>query len=317
LKKPKLYFVLPDSLGVKEIKGFKRKFLGIFLGSLVFSFAAILGTNHLLKDVLGLGYNQVETLTRENEILKKQLQSMSAQLQKVESAIGELAQRDNQLRLAVDLPTVDDDTRRVGTGGSSESFDFGLVSSDVNELLRSTTMKLEKLERAVKLQRESYDEVYKKYEVNKVFFSHIPAIKPMEGFYAINSFGTRNHPVLQVQKFHEGLDIINDVGTPVHVTGDGVVTFVGRTVGYGITIEVDHGFGFQSLYAHLSKALVKEGQKVKRGDVIARSGRSGLVSGPHLHYEVRLNGEKQNPINYFFEEPVTTKSLASLADGER
>lgn len=302
MKTPKLFFVLPDSLRVKEIRGFKRKFFGLFFGALAIFLLLILGTNYLLEDVLGLGYDRIEVLTRENEILKQQLQMLDRKLKAVESALDKFAESDHQLRLVADLPPIDDDTRKVGTGGAQESYEFGLSSNETNELLRAAMIRLDKLERFVKLQRESYDEINKKFEHNKVFFRHIPAIKPMEGFYAINSFGHRIHPVLQVPHFHEGLDIINDVGTPVRATGDGVISFVGRSAGYGLTIKIDHGFGYQTLYAHLSKAFVKEGQKVKRGDVIAHSGRSGLVSGPHLHYEVHLNGKKQNPINYFFDE---------------
>jgi murein DD-endopeptidase MepM/ murein hydrolase activator NlpD len=226
-----------------------------------------------------------------------------------------LAERDNGLRLVADLPKIDEDVRKVGTGGANQNYEFGLSSSEADALLRSSAILIDKLEREIKLQHDSYDEIDKKFESNKEFFSHIPGIKPMEGFYALNSFGYRLHPVLGVMKFHEGLDIINDVGTPVHVAGDGIVSFVGLNAGYGLTIEIDHGYGYQTLYAHLSRSLVREGQHVKRGDVIARSGHSGLVSGPHLHYEVRLNGQKQNPVNYFFEESASSKSIAQLADG--
>jgi murein DD-endopeptidase MepM/ murein hydrolase activator NlpD len=174
---------------------------------------------------------------------------------------------------------------------------------------------MEKLEREIKLQEDSYEEIDRKFEFNKAFFNHIPGIKPMEGFYSPNSFGYRLHPVLGVVRFHEGLDIINDAGTPVHVTGDGTVSFAGVKAGYGLTIEIDHGYGYQTLYAHLSKSLVREGQQVRRGDVIARSGHSGLVSGPNLHYEVRLKGQRQNPVYYFFDESEPQGSVAQLADG--
>ena len=315
LKKPKLYFFLPDTLGLKEIKGVKRKFLALLFGSLFFALLAVVGTNHLLNDVLGLGYDRLETLSNENRILKEELRTMTQKLATLESALDHLAQRDNELRLVADLPKIDEDVRKVGTGGATQSYEFGLSSSEANELLRSSTTLLDKLEREIKLQRVSYDEIYKKFEFNKAFFSHIPGIKPAEGFYAANSFGYRLHPVLQVLKFHEGLDIINDVGTPVYATGDGVVTLSGLNAGYGITIEIDHGYGYQTLYAHLSKSLVKEGKSVKRGDLIGRSGHTGLVSGPHLHYEVRLNGQKQNPLNYFFDEAASSKSTAQAADG--
>jgi murein DD-endopeptidase MepM/ murein hydrolase activator NlpD len=177
------------------------------------------------------------------------------------------------------------------------------VSSDVNQLLADLTSMASRAERELQLQAKSYEEVVERYEANKAKFSHLPAIKPMVGYYSIHGFGTRLHPVLRIIKPHEGLDIANDVGTPVYASGDGVVEYSGRTQGgYGILVEVSHGFGYTTAYAHLSKVLVKEGQRVKRGDLIALSGRTGLVSGPHLHYEVRLNGIRQNPIDFFFDD---------------
>ena len=315
LKKPKLFYVIPDTLGIRELRGFRPKFLALLFGSLSLALLVILGTNHLLNDILGLGYDKIETLSNENKILKQQLRVMTEKLAALESTMDRLAVRDNELRLVADLPRIDEDVREVGTGGATQNYEFRLTSSEANEILQSSTILMGKLEREIKLQRDSYDEIYTKFEFNKVFFSHIPGIKPMEGFYAANSFGYRLHPVLQILKFHEGLDIINDAGTLVHSAGDGVVSFAGLNAGYGVTIEIDHGYGYQTLYAHLSKSLVKEGQRVKRGEVIGRSGHTGLVSGPHLHYEVRLNGEKQNPLNYFFDDVSPLKFTAHVADG--
>jgi murein DD-endopeptidase MepM/ murein hydrolase activator NlpD len=313
VKKPKLFLVLPETLGVREMKHFRRKILGLSVGGGFLVLATVLGTNHWLNDVLDLGYKRVNPLEQENAILKEQLRALNQKLTTVDSTLDRLADRENELRLAVDLPKLDEDIRKVGIGGANDSYDFGLSSEEANGELRNASMKLEKIERELNLQRDSYAEIYRKFQFNKVFFAHIPAIKPMEGFYAANSFGYRNHPILQVMRFHEGLDIVNDVGTPVKATGDGVVRLVGRNAGYGLSIEIDHGYGYQTVYAHLSKALVRIGQRVRRGDLIARSGHSGLVSGPHLHYEVRLNGDKQNPLNYFFEDPTPPTPIVQVA----
>jgi len=112
----------------------------------------------------------------------------------------------------------------------------------------------------------------------------------------------RMHPILKIRRMHEGLDIVTNLGTPVHSTGDGRVEFVGRKGGYGLCVEINHGFGYRTIYGHLSKAEVKKGQKVKRGTEIAKSGTSGLSTGPHLHYEVEHNGVKQNPEGFFFDD---------------
>ena len=131
----------------------------------------------------------------------------------------------------------------------------------------------------------------------------MPALKPMEGEYSSKGFGLRMHPVLGIFKTHQGLDIANDVGTPVYAPADGIVEMAGHSGGgYGIVVVIRHGYGFQTLYAHLSKISVRDGQRIKRGDLIAKSGKTGLVTGPHLHYEVRYKGVSQNPIDYFLDD---------------
>ncbi len=232
--------------------------------------------------------------------------------------LDRLAERDNHLRLLVDLPKIDPDTRVAGVGGGTEEhYDFGLHTKDAGEFIRTTQSTLEKLEREVLLQRQSYEEIVQKSEHNKGLFESIPAIKPMEGVYAPNSFGMRLHPILGIHKFHDGLDIVNDTGTPVFATGDGVIKHAGRRIGgYGITVKIDHGFGYTSLYAHLSKVFVKSGQKVRRGDKIALSGRTGLVSGPHLHYEVRYRGTRKNPVDYFFDNVFPSSYQAHLVSAD-
>jgi murein DD-endopeptidase MepM/ murein hydrolase activator NlpD len=124
----------------------------------------------------------------------------------------------------------------------------------------------------------------------------------------------RLHPVLHVYRMHQGLDIINDVGTPVYAAADGQVRVAGRTQGgLGVLVEITHGNGYASLYAHLSQVHVTPGQMVKRGELIGKCGRSGLVSGPHLHYEVRRNGVSQNPVDFFFDDIEAARYRAMLA----
>jgi murein DD-endopeptidase MepM/ murein hydrolase activator NlpD len=112
----------------------------------------------------------------------------------------------------------------------------------------------------------------------------------------------RLHPILNIYRMHEGIDIINEVGTSVYASADGTVDFTGRRGGYGLAVEINHGYSLKTLYGHLSKIVVREGQQVKRGELIARSGNTGLSNGPHLHYEVRINGVAQNPTEYFFDD---------------
>jgi murein DD-endopeptidase MepM/ murein hydrolase activator NlpD len=203
--------------------------------------------------------------------------------------------------LLADIPKLDEDMRKAGAGGSDERIDF-TSSASVNTLLNNLRGNVERAERELKLQTTSYEEINSAYKRNKIRFAHLPAIKPMVGFYSKKDFGIRLHPLLGIYRKHEGIDIINDVGTPIYASADGRVDFTGRQGGYGLAIEVDHGYSLKTLYGHLSKILVREGQQVKRGELIARSGNTGLSKGPHLHYEVRVNGVAQNPTEYFFDD---------------
>jgi murein DD-endopeptidase MepM/ murein hydrolase activator NlpD len=199
------------------------------------------------------------------------------------------------------LPKLDEDLQKAGIGGTDERFDF-TSSSTVNTLLNNLRANADQAERELHLQTTSYEDIETTYDRNKVRFSHLPAIKPMDGFYSPNSFGMRLHPILNFVRKHDGVDIINEVGTPVYASAEGTIDFTGRKGDYGLTVEINHGYSLKSLYGHLSKVLVHEGQKVKRGDLIAHSGNTGLSSGPHLHYEVRVNGVAQNPTYYFFDD---------------
>jgi len=309
------FFIFSDSsLNYREVRFFKVKLLGsgLLLGTVVLGL--ILLVNYVSSDPLGLGYDRMSLVTTENRILKDQIHELSKKMSFVQRALDKIADRGNELRLRVDLKEIDDDTRAASVGGTQQAVANPFLVGEADDILSNARNLIDKLTREVKLQETSYEEISHKFEYNKVFFAHMPAIKPMAGHYSINGFGMRLHPVLHVYRMHEGIDIINDVGTNVYAAGDGVVHFAGRTTGgYGMVIELTHGFGYSSLYAHLSQVLVRPGQSVKRGELIAKSGRSGLVSGPHLHYEVRLNGWKQNPVDYFFDDVNAARYRTLLA----
>ncbi|MBW7889363.1 MAG: M23 family metallopeptidase, partial [Bacteroidetes bacterium] len=238
-------------------------------------------------------------------------------LSKFSNTLSSLAARDNELRVAVNLPKIDSQTRLMGTGGTKvENYD-GILSKDAGELLASSTVLLGKLDREIEFQKESYKDIYKQSEENKVRFACLPAIKPMTGSFSYHGFGLRTDPILGTPRAHTGVDIHGDVGTPVYATADGVVEFSGKTgSGYGIALEINHGFGYKTWYAHLSRTVAKSGQKVKRGTLIAYSGNSGRSTGPHLHYEVRYNGEKRNPVEFFVNDIDYDKIRAQLKQNE-
>ena len=315
MKSGRRFFYLSEhNLSYQEVRLFRTKlstFIVLATGVLL---VALLFVNQYYYDFLGLGYYRIKSLSNENRILQQQLHRLTSQMGEVEKALDRLSDHNNELRLLVDLPKIDEDTRRAGVGGGAVSYDFGLASNDAAQLLNNSTSLLDKISREVQIQKTSYDEVYSRYEYNKDFFASMPALKPMIGYYSTTGFGLRMHPVLGIYKTHDGLDIINDVGTPVYASGNGVIEYATHSGGgYGRVILINHGYGYQTLYAHLSKIRVSEGQKVKRGDLIGESGKTGLVSGPHLHYEVRYRGAKLNPIDFFLDDLPPQNYLAQLA----
>ena len=316
-KKDKLFYYSHETGAFKEISGYRYKGFSLFFGSLIFALCTILITNHVYYNVLDLGYRRTAFLETENMLLREQVKSFEGKLGHIEKTLEEFAARDTELRLFVDLPVIDEDTRRAGVGGTSN--DFGLAAGNSRELLNRTHQWLERLERELTMQRESFAEIEQKHDFNEKFFRHLPAIKPAEGRYNPNGFGRRRHPVLGHMHVHEGIDVACDVGTPVYATADGVVERAGRTGGgYGRMVIINHGYGYKTLYAHLSSDIkVSRGDRVRRGDVIALSGRSGLVTGPHLHYEVIHNGVKQNPIDYFFDDIDYNEAMRDFAVGLR
>ena len=311
----KKYYYTDQQMQLHEIRWLKLKLVSIICGSSLMALCLLLGINYLAHDILGIGYGRVSTLTEENRELQLQVTSLSSRMKELDQSLNRLSQQGNQLRLMVDLPEMDAATIAGGTGGAVASSEIRLTSDETARVLSSSVSMLQRLSSEMKVQQQSYVEIEKKYEYNKEYFSALPALKPMEGYYSPKGFGMRMHPVLGIFKTHQGLDIINDVGTPVYASGDGVIEMAGASGGgYGTVVAINHGFGFQTLYAHLSKVIVKEGQRVHRGDYIGKSGRTGLVSGPHLHYEVRQNGVCRNPADFFLDDLSAqqyTKSVAS------
>jgi len=302
LKKNKVFFFSEDTLEMKEVRGYRAKLALLILTLVLFIVAMIMGVNYVSGDFLGFNYDKTASLKNENQILRNQLESLTERMLKIRENFDALVQNDKELRLMVNLPPIDSDVRSVGTGGTVDNYDFGLYTNGAFGAIQTANQLIDKLEREIKLQQESYKSIFDKYQENQILFTRIPAIRPMAGLYNMNGFGVRLHPVLHIYKMHEGVDILGEVGTPVYATGDGVVEFVGRRDAYGLVVEINHGYGYKSLYAHLSTAIVREGEAVKRGQQIAQSGCSGLVSGPHLHYEVSYNGVKQNPVDYFLDD---------------
>ncbi|MEW5798782.1 MAG: M23 family metallopeptidase [Bacteroidota bacterium] len=313
-KREKLFFYSEETVSYVEAKGYRSKLSGIVVVATIVFLSTMGMVNNYYGDVFGLGFKTATDLAEENSLLKQQVKTLNSRLVDISAVMQQLAHSDNELRTAVNLPKIDLDTRAMGTGGSSIDKLDGLISKDANEILSSSGILLDKIEKELAFQRQSYHQIFKKQEENKILFSSMPAIKPMVGTYSYHGFGMRRDPFLGVMRPHEGVDIHGDIGTPVYATGDGVIEFAGGTgSSYGTSVEVNHGFGYKTWYAHLSRVVVRSGQKVKRGQLIAYSGNTGRSTGPHLHYEVRRNGTQQNPVEYFVDDVDYEKIKSQLA----
>lgn len=295
----KLFYFSQKSLKYIEIKQFKLKLFALLLGISLLLTTVFVITYYFT----GIGANPnltIYSLKRENEELKKEIKRLAESYQEIASDIDSISLINEELRVTANLQPISDDERLLGTGGSQDiSFaSLNIRDYEITGLLKS----VDEMIKTVEFEKSQTLEIANKLNLNQDLYSRIPAIKPTIGAYSIHGFGMRKHPILGVRKFHRGIDINCNWGTPVHSPGDGKVRSVQRQSGFGLVIEIDHGYGYSTIYAHLSKALVKRGEKVKRGQVIAKSGNSGLSSGPHLHYEVHHNGKALDPIDFFFDE---------------
>lgn len=290
----------------KIVQHLDPKIYGLLMAfvSTLASLILILFINKYYGNLLNIDFGGNEQITTENKILKNEILKLTKNYKDLNYSIKNLTERDNQLRMAVNLPTVSDEELELGTGGSLNGITNNINSDNLEGIISASGKLISEMKKQIEFQRESYSEIYSKSLTDKKYLESIPAIQPMSGVLIRHgNYGMRIHPILNIRKMHEGIDINNSVGTAVYASGSGVVKFSGNSsTGYGVSIHIDHGFEFETIYAHLSKVLVHKNQKVKRGDLIAYSGNSGLSSGPHLHYEVRYKEGNVNPVNYFFDD---------------
>ncbi len=249
-----------------------------------------------------IGTPSENALRIENSQLLAQYNVVSHQLDEALEVMEDLQQRDDNLyRVILQTDPISTHVRQAGYGGTNR---YEHLEDMVNaDLVIETTSKLDKLKRQLYIQSKSYDEVVALCKQNDERLQCIPAIQPVSNKdlkYTASGYGRRIDPIYKTVKFHHGMDFSANTGTPVYATGNATVVKQGWQSGYGLTIELDHGFGYQTVYAHLSKINVRKGQKVKRGEIIGLVGSTGKSTGPHLHYEVINKGRKVNPINYYY-----------------
>ena len=242
------------------------------------------------------------SLIQQNKNLNAQLQLMEHQVDQMQVVMSDISQRDDNLYRAIlgaePIPL------NVRLGATRQIFYYdSLARMSNNQLIADVQHKVDVLEKELYVQAKSYDEILQLVKTQEVKMENIPAIQPVlnkDLKRMASGYGWRIDPVYHIRRFHSGMDFSAPVGTDIFATGNGVVTFTGWRQGYGETVEVDHGFGYTTRYAHCSKLVARRGQKVKRGDVIAKVGNTGKSTGPHLHYEVHFNGKAIDPRNFYF-----------------
>lgn len=242
---------------------------------------------------------------RELEYMKLQYEILNDKMDLYEAELADLEQRDNDIyRVVFEAEPIPSAKRRLGLANANRY--ASLDGYHNSEQVIAASKKLDMIASQMYYQSISYDEVFEMARNKEEMLACIPAIMPLrinDINYISSYFGYRPDPVYKIGKFHEGIDFSTNLNTEIYATGDGTVVGVERTQwGYGNLVTIDHGFGYKTLYAHLNGFAVKEGQKVKRGQLIGYAGTTGKSTGVHLHYELHKNDVPIDPIRFFFND---------------
>ena len=245
---------------------------------------------------------RAESLMANQQKIVYEMELMNRDVEQLEKSLGNIAHNDDEIyRVYFEQDPWSVTQRMAGVGGY-EKYAY-LRNYQHSDLLIKTNFNIDLVERKLVVQSTSFDEVIEMAGTKEERLAARPAIQPISRKNLTrfgSSFGMRYHPILKVVRPHEGIDLSARLGTPIYATADGLVLQAGyRAGGFGKKVLLDHGFGYRTLYGHCNEVLVKPGQEVQRGEVIARVGSTGLSKAPHLHYEVHVNGRPVDPINYY------------------
>ena len=245
---------------------------------------------------------QADLLRGQNDALQSQLGALRTEVTALEGSLEDLAERDASMRGLAGLESIDDEVLRVGVGGpgleTPEMHPLFALDPALGESVFAVSYDLEALQRRARLLSESMAEAADSLRAHRDLLEAIPSILPAAGWLSSRFSAQRLHPVHHRPLPHEGIDIAAPKGTPILASAKGRVVKAGWLSGYGQVVEIDHGYGYATFYGHASKVLVRQGEIVERGEVIAQVGNTGIATSSHLHYEVRVNGRPQNPMNF-------------------
>lgn len=293
-------------------------------GAVIARFFAYFAGSVMLAGLYGFIFVQVfespEEKALKSELLQMELQynMLHRDLKIIEKVLDDLQQTDDNLyRTIFEAEPVPTSLRNSGTGGVSRYSELEGYSH--SHIVIDTKLRIDRIKRRVAVQSRSFEDLAKLAKEKEDMLRSVPAIQPISNRdlkRIASGYGMRIHPIYRVARYHEGIDFTAPTGTEIYATGDGRVKEVKRLrTGFGNHIIIDHGFGYETIYAHLNEFNVRRGQQVKRGEVIGFVGSTGLSTAPHLHYEVKLNGRNVDPAHYFFNDltPEEYQKLIELA----
>lgn len=297
------YYYDAENLAYRIIKPMRGKKIGV---ALLFLFTSALFGFVCFVVLLNTPFFETpkdKLQAREIENMKIRYEILNRKMDQVDEVLANIEDRDNNLyRAYFNASAIPEEQRKAGFGGVNRYKE--LEGFDNSELVIGTTKRLDVISKELVVQSKSLDEIARLAKDKEKLLASIPAIQPVKNEdlrQMASGFGYRSDPFTKIRKFHAGMDFSARTGTPIYATGDGVVVVAdNKSSGYGNHIVIRHGFGYETLYGHMSKYKAKAGQRVKRGDVIGYVGSTGRSEAPHLHYEVHKNGEVINPINFYY-----------------
>ena len=300
-----IFYYNTDTCKFEKVKKTNKEYFLNFIGLITLILLTSIGLVSLYDAYFESP--KIIQLKKENNELQTHYEILNKEVNIAYKMLENLEQRDDNIyRIIFEAEPIPSSIRKVGIGGVNRYKDLLDGKLERENLLIDNYAKIDELKRKLYVQTKSYDDLYTMAVNKEELVAAIPAIQPVSNKdlkRLASGFGQRIDPFLKVKRMHYGLDFSIKVGTPIYATADGKAVIVKTSFGgFGKHIYLDHGNGYKTVYAHLDKFNIKRGQKVKRGELIAYSGNSGRSTAPHLHYEVHKNGEKVNPINFFFND---------------
>lgn len=310
------YYYDADTLSYRKIKTKKsdyyKRTLFVITAVLLVAFIGFIAFSQII-----MSPNE-RALNRENENLKLNYELLAKRMQESSEILAQLQERDNNIyRMYFEANPIPDEQRKAGFGGVNRY--KSLEGYDNSKMIKNLTKQVDILSKQLVVQSKSLDEIVSLAKEKEKMLAAIPAIQPVKNEdlkRMASGYGMRMHPILKYRKFHRGMDFTAPTGTPIYATGNGTVIRAQRSATFGNVIYIDHGYGYKTIYAHMSKMVKRRRDKVKRGDLIGYVGNTGLSAAPHLHYEIHKNDRALNPINFYYGDLTPEEFIAMQKSAE-